>query len=68
MTVLGIYLLLYSIYFELYGPLFTNWISISDFGYTDTAKSRVSTENIDTKVSALSLSWPLFATIVLPVL
>ena len=52
----GIYLLLYPIYFELYGPFFTKCISIFNFAYIATTKSRVSAENIAIKVSALSLS------------
>ena len=50
---LGIYLLLYPICFELYGLFFTNWISISNFAYIPPAKPRVSAENIGIKVSAL---------------
>ena len=64
-SLLGIYLLLYPIYSELYGSFFTNWIFISNFAYIATAKSRVSVEKIGIKVSALAPSWPLFAAIVL---
>ena len=64
----GIYLLLCPIYFELYDPFFTNWISISNFAYIATAESRVSAENKGIKVSVLSHIWPRFTAIVLPVL
>ena len=64
----GMYLLLYSIYFEFYGPFSRNWISSFNFASIATTKSRVSAENIGIKVSALPPSWPLFVAIVLPVL
>ena len=59
-------MLLYSIYSALYGPFFTNWISMSNFAYS--AAARVSAENIGIKIYALSPSWPLFTTVVLPIL
>ena len=61
-------MLLHPICSELYGPFFTNWVSISNFAYIATAKSRVSAENIGMKVSGLPISWPLFTALVLPIL
>ena len=62
------YLLLYPIYVELYGPLLANWISISNFGYITTVKPRVSVESIGKEVPALPPSWPILTAIVLPIL
>ena len=38
---IGIYLLLYPIYVELYGPFFTNSILIFNFAYIATVKPRI---------------------------
>ena len=54
--------------FPLFGPFFTNWIPISNFAYIASSKSRVSSENISIKVSALKPIWALFTAIVLPIL
>ena len=65
---LGMYLSLYPICFELYCPFLANWISVSNFAYIATAKSRVSEENISIKWSSLPPNWPIFTAIVLPII
>ena len=61
-------MLLYTIYFELYGPFFTKRISISNFAYIATSKPRISAENIDIIVSGLPSRSPFFNATVLPIL